>query len=100
MSGGGGEEDAAQPIIVDDGRREGDLERYSVRVAGRTFNVSVSDAHARQLAPTAAHRDLVRESFAFLLEHEPVSSILATFDLTVIARYFPGYPEAMRRRCR
>lgn len=44
--------------------------------------------------PTA----LVRESFRFLLEREPKESILARFDLPVIARYFPEYPEAIRTR--
>ena len=41
---------------------------------------------------------LVRETFAFLLEHEPRSSILSRFDLTVVERYFPGYPVEIRRR--
>jgi hypothetical protein len=35
--------------------------------------------------------DLVRRSFEFLLEREPPSSILQTFDLSVIQRYFPDY---------
>jgi hypothetical protein len=42
--------------------------------------------------------DLVRESFAFLLEREPASSILTEFELPVIARYFPDYPEEIARR--
>jgi hypothetical protein len=41
---------------------------------------------------------LVRETFAFLLEREPRSSILARFDLPVVERYFPEYPAEMRRR--
>jgi hypothetical protein len=41
---------------------------------------------------------LVRETFAFLLEREPRSSILARFDLPVVERYFPDYPADMRRR--
>jgi hypothetical protein len=41
---------------------------------------------------------LVRETFAFLLEREPRSSILARFDLAVVARYFPEYPAEIRRR--
>lgn len=35
--------------------------------------------------------DLVRASFAFLLDREPASSILPRFALDVIARYFPDY---------
>ena len=35
--------------------------------------------------------ELVRDSFRFLLEREPKESILKTFDLSVIKRYFPDY---------
>ena len=41
---------------------------------------------------------LVQESFAFLLEREPASSILSSFELPVIARYFPEYEQEIRRR--
>lgn len=41
---------------------------------------------------------LVQESFAFLLEREPASSILGRFELTVIGRYFPEYEREIRRR--
>ncbi|MEA2825592.1 MAG: hypothetical protein QOG43_31 [Actinomycetota bacterium] len=41
---------------------------------------------------------LVQESFAFLLEREPASSILGTFELTVIGRYFPEYEQEIRHR--
>ncbi|HVF13539.1 MAG TPA: hypothetical protein VM942_03010 [Acidimicrobiales bacterium] len=41
---------------------------------------------------------LVQESFAFLLEREPPSSILGRFELTVIGRYFPEYEREIRDR--
>ena len=41
---------------------------------------------------------LVRESFRFLLEREPKESILRSFDLTVISRYFPEYEREITRR--
>ena len=41
--------------------------------------------------------DLVARSFEFLLEREPQSAILTTFDLSVIQRYFPDYDAAFRR---
>lgn len=41
--------------------------------------------------------DLVQRSFAFLLEREPPSSILLTFDLSVIERYFPEYDRIIRK---
>jgi hypothetical protein len=40
--------------------------------------------------------ELVRASFAFLLEREPQSAILRTFDLSVISRYFPEYEREVR----
>lgn len=41
---------------------------------------------------------VVRESFRFLLEREPASSILAQFSLSEISRYFPEYPGELARR--
>jgi len=41
---------------------------------------------------------LVKESFRFLLEHEPKEAILGSFDLAVIARYFPEYPKQIVMR--
>ena len=40
--------------------------------------------------------DLVRRSFQFLLAREPKESILRSFDLPVIGRYFPEYEQAIR----
>ena len=41
--------------------------------------------------------DLVRRSFAYLLEREPKESILGAFELTVIGRYFPEWERTVRR---
>jgi hypothetical protein len=41
--------------------------------------------------------DLVSRSFDFLIEREPPTSILASFELSVIQRYFPEYDAAFRR---
>jgi hypothetical protein len=41
---------------------------------------------------------VVRESFRFLLEREPATSILGRFSLDVISRYFPEYPDELARR--
>ena len=38
------------------------------------------------------------ESFRFLLEREPKESILRSFDLTVISRYFSEYEREITRR--
>ena len=41
--------------------------------------------------------DLVQRSFDFLLERESASSILRTFDLSVIERYFPEYNRVIKK---
>jgi hypothetical protein len=41
---------------------------------------------------------LVRASFEFLLEREPATAILSSFDLDVVGRYFPEYLATMRRQ--
>jgi hypothetical protein len=40
----------------------------------------------------------VRESFAFLLEREPASSILPDFSLAITSRYFPEYGDELSER--
>jgi hypothetical protein len=40
---------------------------------------------------------VVEASFAFLLEREPRESILRSFDLSEISRYFPEYERELRR---
>ncbi len=67
--------------------------------AGRTseFEVRVTHEHLDRLRPDDAEpTDLVRRSFAFLLEREPPSSILRTFELPTIGRYFPEYEATIR----
>ena len=41
---------------------------------------------------------VVRESFAFLMEREPASSILPEFSLAIIPRYFPEYRDELPDR--
>ena len=79
-------------------RRDAAMTRFTVRVDGMSFDVGVSDKDADQLAPGVDPQELVRESFCFLLERESPESILSTFDLPVIERYFPGYGSEIARR--
>lgn len=61
--------------------------------------VRVAPGDLARLAPAAADpTDLVERSMAFLLEREPPTSILRTFDLTVIGRFFPEYEVDIRKR--
>jgi len=46
----------------------------------------------------ASPKELVAESFRFLLEREPKESILRSFDLTAISRYFPEYDQEIPER--
>lgn len=46
---------------------------------------------------SVAEEVLVEESFRFLLEREPKESILRSFDLSVISRYFPAYEREIRK---
>lgn len=48
--------------------------------------------------PGVDEERLVTESFVFLLEREPATSIMSRFDLDVISRYFPEYRSVMRAR--
>jgi len=41
---------------------------------------------------------VVRESFAFLMEREPASSILPEFSLAIIPRYYPEYRDELPDR--
>ena len=41
---------------------------------------------------------VVRESFLFLLDREPASSILPEFSLNEISRYFPEYTDELTTR--
>jgi hypothetical protein len=87
-------------ITVEDQGGDDGVHRFAVRHDGREFDVSVSDTLAQELAPNVATAQLVRESFVFLLEREPVDSILRSFDLAVIERYFPEYRGTMSLRLR
>lgn len=77
-----------------------DDQTFEVRVAGRiptTHVVTVPPGYAQRLGAAGGVPEvLVRRSFEFLLQREPNTSILARFELGVIARYFPEYERTMR----
>lgn len=61
--------------------------------------VTLQKADYERLAGSkASPEDLVAASFRFLLEREPKESILRSFDLTVISRYFPEYEREIAKR--
>ena len=44
-------------------------------------------------------KELLNFSFNFLLERETNTSILSSFDLTVISKYFPEYTKKVSYNC-
>jgi hypothetical protein len=78
-------------------------EEFQVRVtegqSSTSHRVTLKSADYQRLAGgTIEPGELVRRSFEFLLENEPKESILARFDLTLIARYFPDFERQIQRR--
>lgn len=71
--------------------REGDVET--------SHRVTVSELLLDDLGVAEGEEEeLVRETFAFLLEREPATSILKEFDLDAISDFFPEYLDELRRR--
>lgn len=73
---------------------------FSVTVHGShitTHQVSVKPDYAGALVGNHNIAALITASFEFLLDHESNTSILRSFDLSVIERYFPDYPKAISR---
>ena len=70
---------------------------FTVTVRSRittTHRVSLTDSDFERLSPGGGSKeDLIRKSFEFLLQREPNTSILSSFDLPVIGRYFPEYED-------
>jgi len=75
---------------------------YLVKVTGpraTEHTVEVPRGLSESVAgPGVSDADLVRESFLFLLEREPNTSILRTFSVEVIEDYFPEWSAEMSDR--
>jgi uncharacterized membrane protein len=73
---------------------------FRVTVEGRTttttHTVTVSPSYYEKLTgKRVAPEVLVEKSFEFLLERENNTSILRSFELPVIGRYFPEYEKTI-----
>jgi hypothetical protein len=68
---------------------------YDVTVAGRIVTkhrVTVTPGDLQRFpAANASPEKLLQASFRFLLDREPNTSILSSFELPLISRYFPEY---------
>ena len=65
-----------------------------------THTVTVTDQSLTDLTDNNVTKiQLLEFSFKFLLEREPNTSILSSFDINVITKYFPDYRDEVRRWC-
>lgn len=75
----------------------GDPMRFEVTVtvgSGKSrHEVTLTREDHERLAPEHEPEHLVQASFAFLLDREPKESILSSFELPVIERYFGEYED-------
>lgn len=63
-----------------------------------THVVTVWPSDVERYAPGAEPEELIEAAFEFLLEREPPSSILGTFELPTIERYFPEFASVIGTR--
>ena len=77
--------------------------RYEVIINLKTKTshvVTLSDKDYLNLTnKKVTKKELLKFSFKFLLEREPNTSILSSFELTVIAKYFPEYEKSVKNWC-
>ena len=65
-----------------------------------THTVTVTDQSLTDLTENNATKtQLLEFSFNFLLDREPNTSILSSFDINAISRYFSDYRDEVRRWC-
>ncbi len=73
---------------------------FDVTVQSRSttvHRVSVPELYFHQLTRgKSTYEELLEKSFEFLLEREPNTSILRSFELSVIGRYFPEYESVIK----
>ena len=76
---------------------------FTVKVANdvsTSHTVTITNQSLTDLTDNNATKtQLLKFSFEFLLEREPNTSILASFDINVITKYFPDYRDEVRRWC-
>jgi len=69
----------------------------TLEVDGVVFTVQVGKEYWQKLTGGAELPErLVERTFRFLLVREPVGAILRTFDLALVAQYFPEYEREIR----
>ena len=62
-----------------------------------SHNVTLTnDTHQNLTNGKVSKKELIEFSFKFLLEREPNTSILSSFELSVISEYFPEYKKTVK----
>ena len=62
-----------------------------------SHNVTLTDEIHQNLTNGKVNKkELIEFSFKFLLEREPNTSILSSFELSMISAYFPEYIKAVK----
>ena len=65
-----------------------------------THTVTVTDQSLTDLTDNNTTKtQLLEFSFNFLLDREPNTSILSSFDINLISKYFSDYRDEVRRWC-
>jgi hypothetical protein len=85
-------------VIIQVERKGENTYRVTVEEGGSRSRHDVTlkeDYHQRLTGGRIAAEELIRRSFEFLLARESKESILSSFDLTVIQRYFPDYERTV-----
>ena len=76
---------------------------YEVTVNSKTVTthiVTLSDEiHNKLTKEKVTKEELLDFSFKFLLDREPNTSILSSFELTIISRYFSDFEMSVKNWC-
>ena len=76
---------------------------YQVAVKSKTVTthlVTLSDeVHKNLTNEKITKEELLDFSFKFLLDREPNTSIMSSFELTVISRFFSDYEKSVEKWC-
>ena len=81
--------------------KELDINEFEVVIDKKTKTIHIvtlrDESYEKLTKKKISKKDLLKYSFAFLLDREPNTSILKTFELEIITRYFPEYQSEIRK---
>ena len=87
-------------VLIEVSRK--DAKTFVVTVNGRTTTTHTvtlePDYYDKLAGGKVTPEKLIEKSFEFLLERESNTSILSSFDLPLINRYFPEYEKSIVQR--